>query len=312
MRLNTKMPRKILYEDLIKTTTMFYYNKDYESKLNIEIEDKIGSLIGSMVNINTREGLKRYIALEEDALDNVTTIMGISSQRFMRMVSMIRKDKGYIFATEWDLKGIRNNMLQNSNVMEPICDLLLDGKHNPYFKERIPTYFLENMIIDDSTISRLKNRNELGHLLRNGVEGKYSNNIGDLIQGDIVTVLNDACRKYGLGYKKEVKVPSLGRSVSFVLEDVLHPTIIIDVSFSVTTASGMGTKRKAAIDTRKIIESYNESHDKKITFINFLDGAGWIGRQPDMRGIHQVSDYVLNFNNLSELDNIIAAHIKDF
>jgi hypothetical protein len=310
--LNIKRPQKISFEDLFKTTTMFYINAEYEKKLNREIEDKITSLISNMVDIDTRDGLKRYISLEKDALDNITTVMGISSQRFMRMVSMVRKDKGYIFETEWDLKGIRNNMLQNSNMMESICDLLLDGKHNPYFKERIPTYFLENMIIDESTISRLENHNELGHLLRKGVEGRYSNNIGDLINADIVTVLDNTCRKYGLEYKKEIKVPLIGRSVNFVLEDELHPTIIMDVSFSVTTASSMSTKKKAAIDTRKIIESYNANHTKKITFINFMDGAGWIGRQSDMRAIHQVSDYVLNFNNLSDLENIIATHIEDF
>ena len=47
-------------------------------------------------------------------------------------------------------------------------------------------------------------------------------------------------------------------------------------------------------------------------FVNFLDGAGWIGRQADMREIHRCSDYVLNFKNLGLLEDIIADHINDF
>ena len=47
------------------------------------------------------------------------------------------------------------------------------------------------------------------------------------------------------------------------------------------------------------------SSGKNVLYINFLDGAGWIGRQADMREIHRCSDYVLNFNNLNLLEDII-------
>ena len=49
-----------------------------------------------------------------------------------------------------------------------------------------------------------------------------------------------------------------------------------------------------------------------IIYVNFLDGAGWIGRQADMREIHRCSDYVLNFNNLNLLEDIVDSYIAEF
>ena len=50
---------------------------------------------------------------------------------------------------------------------------------------------------------------------------------------------------------------------------------------------------------------------KKVIYINFLDGAGWIGRQADMREIHRCSDYVLNFNNINILEDIIDEFVSE-
>lgn len=54
------------------------------------------------------------------------------------------------------------------------------------------------------------------------------------------------------------------------------------VSFSVTTSSRQGGKRK---DARKTVEVINKERAKggKIIYVNFLDGAGWIGRQADLK-----------------------------
>ena len=51
---------------------------------------------------------------------------------------------------------------------------------------------------------------------------------------------------------------------------------------------------------------------RNIIYVNFLDGAGWIGRQADLREIHRCSDYVLNFNNMCLLEDIIDAYASEF
>ena len=62
---------------------------------------------------------------------------------------------------------------------------------------------------------------------------------------------------------------------------------------------------------RKTVDARKRT-GKNFVFVNFLDGAGWIGRQADMREIHRCSDYVLNFQNLGLLEDIIAEHITEF
>ena len=100
----------------------------------------------------------------------------------------------------------------------------------------------------------------------------------------------------------------MDRAVSFVLESAVDPKIIIDVSYSVTTSSAQGDKKNAARKTEEVIKR-ERAAGKNIIFVNFLDGAGWIGRQADMKEIHRCSDFVLNFNNLNLLEDIVADYL---
>ncbi len=77
-------------------------------------------------------------------------------------------------------------------------------------------------------------------------------------------------------------MPILDRAVSFVLESPVKPKLILDVSYSVTTSSSQGGKRK---DARKTVEVINKERAKggKTIYVDFLDGAGWIGLQADLK-----------------------------
>ena len=122
--------------------------------------------------------------------------------------------------------------------------------------------------------------------------------------------LKRVCAKHGLEYQKNVRVPKLDRAVSFVLESPAKPKLILDVSYSVTTSSSQGSKKEAARKTEAVIKAERDAGNN-IIFVNFLDGAGWIGRQADLREIHRCSDYVLNFQNMGLLEDIIDAHIDE-
>ena len=148
-------------------------------------------------------------------------------------------------------------------------------------------------------------------MVKRGLEGRYSNGIGDAVLTDIEREIKRVCAKHGLEYQKNVRVPILDRAVSFVLESPTQPKLIIDVSYSVTTSSSQGSKKEAARKTVEVL-SREKAAGRNIIFVNFLDGAGWIGRQADMREIHRCSDYVLNFQNLGMLEDIVDAHISSF
>jgi len=303
--------RKIEFDELFNSTTMFYVNEENEQEFEREIQNKVDELYLELQSINTKEGLKKYIVEHKDSLDNLTSLMEISTERFKRMVSMIRKDRGFVFSTEWGLGKIRTAMMESPAMMESVLNLILNGRDDENLKAKIPSFYLDNMVVDKTTLRKLTDKNLIRLFVKRGLEGKYSNKIGDLILRQIEDKIRAVCAKHGLEYKDDVRVPILDRTVSFVLESPLNPKIIIDVSFSVTTSSSQNSKKESARKTVEVLNRQRESGNN-IIYINFLDGAGWIGRQADMREIHRCSDYVLNFNNLNLLEDIVDSYIAEF
>lgn len=300
--------RKIEFEELFNSTTMFYVNEKYEEEMKQEVQSKVDELAEELHSIDTKDGLKAYIIEHKDSLDNLTSLMEISTERFKRMVSMIRKDRGFVFSTEWGLGKIRSAMMESPAMMESVLNLLMNGRNDENLKTKIPYFYLENMGINKTTLKKLQDKDSIRLFVKRGLEGKYSNKIGDLILENIEDKINAICIKYGLEYDKNVRVPLLDRAVSFVLESPVDPKIIIDVSYSVTTSSAQGDKKNVARKTEEILKQ-KRTAGNNIIYINFLDGAGWIGRQADMREIHRCSDYVLNFNNINLLEDIIADYV---
>ena len=300
--------RKITYEELFNSTTMFYMNPKYEAEIEKVVQAKTSEISVGLQSIEDKESLKQYIIDHKDSLDNLTSVAEISVERFKRMVSMIRKDKGFVFQTEWGLSKIRTAMMDSPAMMESILNLIWDGKNDEKLQACIPAFYLENMAMDSATLNKLKDENSVRQLVKKGLEGKYSNGIGDAVLTDIEKELKRICAKHGLDYQSNVRVPMLDRAVSFVIENPSDPKLILDVSYSVTTSSSQGSKKEAA---RKTVEARRNS-GRNFIFVNFLDGAGWIGRQSDMREIHRCSDYVLNLQNLGLLEDIITEHINEF
>ena len=293
---------KMTYDELFNSTTMFYMNPDYEAEIEKAVQAKTAEISVGLRTITDKDSLKQYIIDHKDSLDNLTSVAEISVERFKRMVSMIRKDRGFVFQTEWGLNKIRTAM------MDSILNLIWDGKNDEKMRACIPAFYLEKMAMDEVTLNKLKDENTVRQLVKKGLEGKYSNGIGDAVLADIERELKRVCAIHGLGYQSNVRVPMLDRAVSFVIESPNDPKLILDVSYSVTTSSSQGSKKEAA---RKTVDARNRT-GQNFVFVNFLDGAGWIGRQADMREIHRCSDYVLNFQNLGLLEDIVAKHIIEF
>lgn len=302
--------KKLSYDELFNSATMFYINPQCEETIKKTIDQHTSEILTGLKTISSKETLKQYIIDHKDSLDRLTSVAEISEERFKRMVSMIRKDRGFVFGTEWGLSKIRSAMLESPAMMESILNLLWDGKNDPKMQACIPSFYLDNMAMDASTLSKIKDEASVRQLVKRGLEGTYSNMIGDAILSDIEKELKRVCAKHGLEYQKNVRIPKFDRAVSFVLESPTKPKLVLDVSYSVTTSSSQGSKKEAARKTEAIIKA-ERAAGNNIIFVNFLDGAGWIGRQADLREIHRCSDYVLNFQNMGLLEDIIDAHIEE-
>lgn len=302
--------KKLTYDEMFNSTTMFYINKDCEKNIKKEIDRQTQDILVGLKTITSKETLKQYIIDHKDSLKHLTSVTEISEERFKRMVSMIRKDRGFVFATEWGLRKIRLAMIESPAMMESVLNLIWDGKHDSKLQDCIPSFYLENMTMDKVTLAKIQDENSVRQLVKRALEGTYSNMVGDAVLTDVEKELKRICAKHGLAYQKNVRIPILDRAVSFVLETPTNPKLIFDVSYSVTTSSSQGSKKEAARKTEAIIKKAQASGNN-IIFVNFLDGAGWIGRQADLREIHRCSDYVLNFQNIGLLEDIIDAHINE-
>lgn len=303
--------KKISFDEMFATSTMFYMNAEHEAAIEVEVVNRVEKMCRDLSCIQTKEGLQDYIRSERDSIKYIISLLGISSERFKRIISMIRKDRGFEFATEWNETSLRSFMLQSKDMMDTICDMFLYGREKEYFIKKIPKFYLDSLVIDENAIKKLTDKEAIRSLVKNRMEGTYSNKIGDLIQKDIERVIKKACNELGLDYENEVQSKLLGRSVNFLIKDGNKPVVLMDVSYSVTTSSSQSTKSNAAKEALMKIKKHNEQHRTDVAYINFLDGAGWIGRQADMKEIHRCSDYVLNFETLSMLEAIIKKHIQE-
>lgn len=96
----SSVSKKLAYDDLLKSTTMFYINAEYEELIEKEVQEKMEQISVGLQTIKDKESLKQYIVKNKDSLNNLTSVIGISVERFKRMVSMIRKDHKFVFNTE--------------------------------------------------------------------------------------------------------------------------------------------------------------------------------------------------------------------
>ena len=302
--------KKLSFDELFNSTTMFYLNNSCEEIIENTINEQTEDILVGLKTISSKDTLKQYIMKHKDSLDRLTSVAEISEERFKRMVSMIRKDRGFVFNTEWGLNKIRSAMMESPAMMESVLNLLWDGKNDPKMKACIPSFYLENMAMNSNLLAKIQDKRCVRQLVKRSLEGTYSNMIGDAILTDIENELKRICAKHGLSYQKNIRIPKLDRAVSFVLESSTNPKLIMDVSYSVTTSSSQGSKKEAARKTEAIIKT-EQAAGNNIIYVNFLDGAGWIGRQADMKEIYRCSDYVLNFQNLGLLEDIIDKYANE-
>jgi hypothetical protein len=307
----TKKPKAISTEEFIRSATMFYMDKELEKSYSDEVQNSVNSLSSKLEHINTRDGLKKYIRDDKNSLDNVTSILNISTEKFKRIITMLRLEKGHMPTTEWSLSKTRTQMIEKPEFMDEVCELLMNGANLPRYKELIPEFYLENFTIGVNTIARLANPDDVRRLIKKGLDGRYNNNIGDSFfkfSSESITRVFD---KTGLTYSIKKDVPLIGRPFSLAIPNENTPRILIDISYNITTSSAQTDYAKQAEETASILRQKNEGkpESKKIIFVNILDGAGWVARRSDLEKIQRCSDYLINLKTLTDIDEIINYYL---
>lgn len=294
-------PTNITYDELVKTITMFWIDNALEESINTEVEKFVTELETKLTKIGTKEGLRDYICSDKASLGNILGLMEISEEKFKRIISMLRRDRKYVFSTEWSLDKTRSVLMDQESFMDDVCELLLNGANSERFKRKIPDFYRKGFVIDNAILSRLSNRTELARLAKKQLDVKYNNSVSHTVAKKIEETVKFTCDLEGLTFVKNKEVDMFGRSYCIAIPNAMNPRVLIDYSYNITTSSTQSRYADKVKVTQEIISKYGN----KIVTINVIEGAGWVGRQSDLRQIYDYSDYTLNVANIGLIDQII-------
>lgn len=299
------MIKKLSYEELRSSMQMFFIDKSIDSEFMSKMETRILDLRNRMSKINTKEGLKEYIINYSDSLDNILCLLNVSSEFFKRIISMLRLQKGQVFDTEWSLSKTRDYMLVQDWMMSKVCDLFINGANDVFYKELIPAFNLQFLKIDYRTMARLANDDIMCMLVKKDYDSKFSSRITNFKADAIGEDIRNICLDLGCTSKGNVNrtISKSNITIPYIISDRINsdPKVLILYSFMITTGSGQTNFKN------KIKEIKTHRHDifDNAKIIVIIDGAGWIGRQSDLKDIHDYSDYCINMNYMKDLKEII-------
>ena len=252
-----------------------------------------------------------FLRQEEYGLEVLLAVSGLSKERLLRIISMIRiafKSGIYQrykeqYAEDWldrdDWRRRRDREVfsewKESKIKQMIRDdesfaksivLILLGRNE--FVNRVLGRFERPLRV---SLSKLKMDNEdiWDTLIRSSLYGSYSARRGQCPEDLIKEIVREKLR---LTYEGG-KVENIDRKIDVIIPSKKNPKIFIQIAYVETTSSGMGDKAKAEKDTvRKAIkENYPDA-----TFILFVDGLGWLSREEALRMMCEAGDRVFTFH----------------
>ncbi len=292
---------KISKNDALKSITMFLIDEKTEAKYQKKIATELQEYQNSMLSIATKEGLEEFIRNDENAIERLTTILGLSGERFNRVISTLRVQKGFLFTTEWSDSALRNFLLENQTWMDEFCELLLNGRNLPKYQAIIPSFTLNYFHIDAEVIARICSDDVLGRQIKSSCSTKYNKEITYAYARRVDDKIRSIIGGYGLHYEN-TPLPN-GPNESLNLIHDTEKYIIVSYQYSVTTGKGQSDFADKLTNIRKMVRG-----NEKIKMLTLLDGAGWLVRGSDWNEVYGSCDYFLTLNTLDQLDDIIKEY----
>ena len=195
---------KTPYNTFIKSMKMFFVYPDIDHEYTQLVQARVNALREGMTDINTWLGLKTFIKEKTNSLDNLLIILGISTEVFKRVLSLLRIKRGFQFNTEWSISAARNFMLQNESFMDDVISLFLKGEADCFLKENIPAYRLSSFLITPQVIERINNDDFLEYLVKKDLETTYNSAVSQRNITVVEQALQDVADNLGYVLKRDI------------------------------------------------------------------------------------------------------------
>jgi len=295
------------FDTVILKNTFYFQNTKYEEYYEGQISS-IAQNVFLLKNKIKRNGLKESILLEhitdvEDGLDAVLTITGFSKESLQRLVTFIRVKEDEVlsklvnknawpaedFGSEWGLDKIKSLIKENKKFADGIVNLFFKGSTIPIIKNVLPLFEFKKLDINKFSFSI---ESLIDTIIRYKTKGAYKAAKAGNAEVVIEQILADKKLTFERGKFKIPEAGNIPRTMDFIIPSKMKPRLIIECSYSVTTASGMGDKAK----TEKTVADYLKKNYPGVMFIGFVDGIGWYVRRGDLKRMVAAYDFVYTFS----------------
>ncbi|HEY84077.1 MAG TPA: hypothetical protein G4N96_03050 [Chloroflexi bacterium] len=302
--------RKLTFQEAWDSSTIFFVDEELED----EIDEKVAGLLRLSQSSHIAgagekdaQDVIAFLTDDPDGLDVILRDIGLSNEKFMRIISLLRKT-GRIsdeFDSEWSAAKIKRQLANAPSFVELVANLLLDGKRDQELSVYIPRYYLDKLIY-----------REIGAIppalrevrYKEALIGTYGGRKGYKVEAKIQAKLKEIKRKHGIGYEQGSS-RFINVDLDFAIPTLQDPWVIIMSSFQETTSSGQTTKARDMFAAYTSIEVSNSRHKENRVFVNFVDGGGWLARKRDLERLVDQCHYFVNLQNLDMLEDIVLQHV---
>ncbi len=302
--------RKISFQEAWESSVVFFV----DDKLEREIEAKVEVLLETAQNHRVSEtaqvsiaNIAAFLIEKDNGLDVLLKDVGLSQEKFMRTVSLLRK-LGYVpggFSNEWSITKIKNHIADDPDFAQTIAKLLVDGKRDQTLARHIPRYYLDML-----NYREIKGSSQAARRVRykQSLIGTYGGRKGYWVENRIRSKLEQIKDKYGVSYAQG-RSRMVETDIDFAIPNTDDPWVIIMSSFQETTSSGQTTKAKDMRSAYESICHQNSRYGENRVFVNFVDGGGWLARKRDLERLVEHCHYFINLEYLNMLEAIVLKHV---
>lgn len=303
-------PKKLTLQEAIDSCIVFYNDEALDERFDAFIEERIARIthyesVSDAAEL-TENSLVEFLRSEEMGLELIIGLVRISREKFLRMVTLLRKLEGN-FDREWAMEKIERKIQSDDDFARKIAHLFINGSEDSALSEHLPKFYRERLNLKhlfapqgDPDRTRMD--------VKSHYTGTYGNWKGDLIEALIRTRLERMKEIYGVGFDCG-STPLINVTVDWAIPNLADPYVLLMSSYQETTSSGQSIKAREMIDCYQMIERRNLQRHEDRVFVNFVDGGGWLARYSDFQRLVNGCHYFLNIANLDMLESIIIKHV---
>jgi len=340
--------RKVSFQEAWDSATVFYVDEELEDEIDQDVEKLLAladdEVVSGTDKVST-EALAAFLTKDPLALDVILREIELSQEKFMRVISLMRK-LGRIeggFEREWSFRKITGRVTQDMDFSLMVARTLMEGKRDKELAAYIPRYYLETLNYGEIRGGSLEGRRIR---YKSSLIGTYSGRKGHKVEG----LIKQRLEVLGVPYEKgrsrmtetdmDFAIPSLAdpwivimslktleksktvthtprihgdrRAKPLYMEEKYGSKKISRVfsmsTFQETTSSGQSVKTRDMLAVFERVNRVNNRYGENRAFVNFVDGGGWLARKRDMERLVENCHYFVNLNLLGLLEGVVQKH----